>query len=112
MIEENINFYILNVGQGDSHVIHFPTNEAAIVIDPFNSELINELLHNRLKIKSLPFILISHGDMDHMAEIEKVIKKCLEKPNDQPIKLGYLFYNYDVLLKIMEKKDKNSQLVN
>jgi len=37
MIENNINFYVLNVGQGDSHVIHFPVNEAAIVIDPLTA---------------------------------------------------------------------------
>lgn len=104
MKENNINFYTLNVGQGDSHVVHFPANEAAVVIDPFNSELINELLHNRLKIKSLPFILISHGDTDHMSQLEKVIKKCLEGHNGFPVKPGYIFYNFEVLAKLNQCK--------
>jgi len=48
-------------------------------------------LHNRLKIKFIPFILISHGDMDHMAEIEKVVEKCLEGPNSQSVKPDIFF---------------------
>ncbi len=103
MTEQNIHFYTLNVGQGDSHVIYFPASEAAILIDPGNGTLINELLHQRLQIKSLPFILITHGDMDHMAGINEVIKKCLMGKQGQPIKPGYIFFNDEGLSKSSKK---------
>lgn len=91
--EEKVHFYTLNVGQGDSHIIHFPTREAAIVIDPGNGELINELLHNHLEIKYLPLILISHFDLDHMRGLNSVIRGCLERPGKPEIKPGYVFFS-------------------
>lgn len=93
MTEENIHFYTLNVGQGDSHVIHFPFNEAAIVIDPGNGELINQLLHDQLEIKFLPLILISHFDMDHISGLNEVITRCLKNPENKRIKPDCIFFN-------------------
>lgn len=103
MTEENIYFYTLNVAQGDSHVIHFPGCSAAIVIDPGNSDLINELLHKRLQIKSLPLILISHGDWDHMAGINKLIQSCLHEKRGRSIKPGYIFLNSEGMAKSSDK---------
>jgi hypothetical protein len=92
-IEEKIHFYTLNVGQGDSHVIHFPTQKAAIIIDPGNGALLNELLNNHLKIKHLPLILISHFDLDHMRGLNSVIQKCIEGINGSAIRPGYIFFS-------------------
>ena len=93
MSEEKIDFYTLNVGHGDSHVIHFPKKQAAVVIDPGNAGLINLLLHQQLKIKHLPLILISHFDLDHMAGLNSIIKKCLDNDSHPGIKPGYIFFS-------------------
>jgi beta-lactamase superfamily II metal-dependent hydrolase len=95
MIEENVHFYTLNVGQKDSHVIHFPTRQAAAVIDPGDEHLIGKLLHETLEIKSLPLILISHFDLDHMAGLIGVINGCLKKN----LKPGCIFFNDHLFLK-------------
>lgn len=92
MTEEKIDFYTLNVGNGDSHVIHFPGKQAAVIIDPGNAGLINHLLHRELKIKHLPLILISHFDLDHMAGLNSVIKKCLGGDSKYKIKPGCIFF--------------------
>ncbi len=102
--EENIHFYTLNVGQADSHVIHFPNRDAAAVIDPGNGKAINDLLYKHLRIKELPFILVSHFDLDHMEGINEVIKKNAElypppSPNTQTI-----FFNDTAYIKSKEKK--------
>jgi len=99
MTEKNVHFYTLNVGQKDSHVIHFPNYEAAVVIDPGSARLINKLLHENLKIKYLPLILISHFDMDHMAGLNEVIKCCLDKPDKDTLKPECIFFNDHGFLK-------------
>jgi len=91
--EEKIDCYTLNVGQGDSHVIHFPSRAAAIIIDPGDGNLINELLHNQLEIKHLPLILISHFDVDHMRGLNSVIRKCLGQTGKFAIQPGYIFFS-------------------
>ena len=101
--EEKIDFFTLNVGHGDSHVIHFKENKAAVIIDPGNSELILQLLHNQLKIKHIPLILISHGDMDHMGGLNDVIIKCLEDCRGEPVKVGHIFFNDEGMAKIKDK---------
>lgn len=97
--EERIHFYTLNVGQKDSHVVHFPNQEAAIIIDPGSGELINELLHEHLKIKHLPLILITHFDMDHMGGLNKVLRECLENRDKEALKPGCIFCGDHVFYK-------------
>ncbi|MGE5340174.1 MAG: ComEC/Rec2 family competence protein [Candidatus Omnitrophota bacterium] len=98
MTEENIHFYTLNVRQGDSHVIHFPAHEAAIVIDPYNAGVINNLLHERLKITAIPFILVTHSDRDHVEGINDVLIAGLKRK--KPIKPDYIFINHDGISKL------------
>jgi len=107
LIEEQIHFYTLNVGQGDSHVIYFQKNESAVIIDPANGELINQLLHHELKIKQIPLILISHGDMDHMAGLNEVIGECIENRQNNPIKPGCIFFNHEGMLKGYDKPERS-----
>ncbi|MCK4763731.1 MAG: MBL fold metallo-hydrolase [Candidatus Aminicenantes bacterium] len=93
---DRVHFYTLNVGQGDSHVVHIPDREAAIVIDPGDSDVIGQLLHDKLKIKHLPLILISHFHLDHMQGLNEVIRQCCEPPvqSGRPaFKPGYIFIN-------------------
>jgi len=91
----NNGLYItfLDVGQGDSSLIVFPYNKANILIDTggtFNSTY--SIIDNKtipylksLGITKLDYIIVTHGDYDHMGEainlvnnfkVEKVIFNC------------------------------------
>ncbi|MBE6139726.1 MAG: DNA internalization-related competence protein ComEC/Rec2 [Firmicutes bacterium] len=96
-IHTNINYiknnpYItfIDVGQGDSAFIHLPYNKGNILIDTggkYNYDTSKDII-SYLKsegIKNIDFLLISHGDYDHMGEainlvnnfkVEKVIFNC------------------------------------
>ena len=96
-IHTNINYIkndlfitFLDVGQGDSLLIHFPRNSGDILIDTggLYKHSISEDIINYMKssgIKSLKQIIITHGDYDHMGEainlvnnfkVENVIFNC------------------------------------
>lgn len=95
--------YYFDVGQGDSALISFPHNSLNILIDTggktnycdselgcSNYSLATQLIIpslNRLGIKNLDYLIISHGDYDHMGEalnlvknfkVDKVIFNCDE----------------------------------
>ena len=98
-IHSNINVlkndqYItfMDVGQGDSALIHLPHNKGDILIDTgglYNYNLSLNII-NYLKsegIKDIDYLILSHGDFDHMGEainlvnnfkVEKVIFNCGE----------------------------------
>jgi len=98
-IHTNINYmkknaYItfMDVGQGDSAFIHLPYNKGNILIDTggkYNYDTSEDVI-SYLKsqgIKSIDYLLLSHGDFDHMGEainlinnfkVEKVIFNCGE----------------------------------
>lgn len=86
------NFYpvvtFLDVGQGDCILIEFPFNKGNILIDTggkvyfdewreksysISSSIIIPYLKKR-GIKKIDFLIISHGDFDHMGEASKLIK--------------------------------------
>ena len=86
------NFYCItfDVNQGDSSLLSFPNNKGNIIIDTGGSynNISNNILIPSLKsrgIKKINFLIISHGDFDHMGEainlvnnfkVEKVIFNC------------------------------------
>ena len=88
------NLYItfIDVGQGDSALIHLPHNKGDFLIDTggkYNYDTSKDII-SYLKsegIKDIDFLLISHGDYDHMGEainlvenfkVENVIFNCGE----------------------------------
>ncbi|MBR6690714.1 MAG: MBL fold metallo-hydrolase, partial [Bacilli bacterium] len=98
-IHTNINYiknnpYItfIDVGQGDSLIIHLPFNKGDILIDTggkYNYDTSKDII-NYLKsegIKNIDFLLLSHGDFDHIGssislinnfKVGKVIFNCGE----------------------------------
>jgi len=96
----NINYFniypkitFIDVGQGDSTLLQLPFNKANILIDTggnANYDLGNNTLIPYLEsnnIKKLDYLIITHGDYDHMGEaidlvenfrVEKVIFNCGE----------------------------------
>ena len=97
-IHSNINYIIkkdyitfLDVGQGDSSLIHLKTNKNVLIDTGGNIyyDLSNNII-NYLKsegIKKLDYLILTHGDYDHMGEainlvnnfkVEKVIFNCGE----------------------------------
>ena len=84
---------MLDVGQGDSILIEFPFNRGNILIDTGGNDsysIIKNITIPYLKkrgIKSIEYLIISHGDYDHMGEainlvnnfkVDNVIFNCGE----------------------------------
>ena len=91
-IKNNPYITFIDVGQGDSTLIHLPYNKGNILIDTggnYKYDLSNDIM-NYLKsegIKKLDYLIVTHGDFDHMGEainlvnnfkVEKVIFNCGE----------------------------------
>lgn len=93
LIDSNYNYVMLDVKQGDSSLLIFPHNKCNIMIDTggiYNNDLTSNVLVPLLKsrgIRKLDYIIITHGDYDHMGEainlvnnfkVDKVIFNCGE----------------------------------
>ena len=91
LIDSNYNYVMLDVKQGDSSLLIFPHNKCNIMIDTggiYNNDLTSNVLVPSLKsrgIRKLDYIIITHGDYDHMGEainlvndfkVENVIFNC------------------------------------
>lgn len=91
-LDNNLIFTVLDVGQGDSIFIKLPNNQGNILIDTGGeASTINEewkktkkefsIAKNNiipylksLGISSLDYLIITHGDYDHMGEAKNIIK--------------------------------------
>ena len=93
LIDSNAYYITLDVKQGDSSILILPNNKGNIMIDTgggYNNDITNNILIPSLKsrgIKKLNYLIITHGDYDHMGEainlvnnfkVEKVIFNCGE----------------------------------
>ena len=97
IIHTNINYFLSNsfitfidVGQGDSSLLHFSHNKGNVLIDTggrYGSNISNSIINylKSLGIKKLSYLVITHGDFDHMGEainlvnnfkVDKVIFNC------------------------------------
>src|SRR5699024_2375767 len=106
-----MNVTFLDVGQGDSILISFPYNKGNILIDTggiYNSSY--SIAKNKtipylksIGITCLDYIIITHGDYDHMGEAINLVKKF--KVNKIIFNIGN--YN-DLELKLIDiLKEKN-----
>ena len=92
-LDNNAYFTMIDVGQGDSFLISFENNKGNILIDTggevfSKKDIGNSIIIPYLKsvgIKKLDYLIITHGDYDHMGEsiniinnfkINKVIFNC------------------------------------
>ena len=70
---------VLDVGQGDSILISYPHNSLNILIDTggyYSSNIVNNITIptlRSLRINKLDFLIITHGDFDHMGEAINLI---------------------------------------
>lgn len=125
-IHTNINYvknnpYItfIDVGQGDCALIHLPYNKGDILIDTggvitkdYSKDIINYLKSEG--IKNINYMILSHGDYDHMGEAIKLVNNFKVKKvifnnnsyNDLEIEL------MDLLSKKNIKYYKNIQKLN
>ena len=83
-----LKLYFIDIGQGDTSLIIFPYNKKNILIDCANDS--KNIIIPYLKsqgINKLDYLIITHGDFDHMGEainlvnnfkVEKVIFNCGE----------------------------------
>ena len=93
LIDSNAYYITLDVKQGDSSILILPNNKGNIMIDTgggYNNDITNNILIPSLKSKKnkkLNYLIITHGDYDHMGEainlvnnfkVEKVIFNCGE----------------------------------
>ena len=97
-IDNGFKIYYLDVSQGDSSIIVMPHNKSVIVIDTGGLKEANENqksyifnkinnLYKSIGIKKIDYLILSHGDYDHMGEtinlvnnfkVEKIIFNCGE----------------------------------
>ena len=95
-LDNNLYMTMIDVGQGDSILIKFPNNNGNVLLDTggnwLKKDAINKLISyfKSSGIKNIDYLIISHGDYDHMGEainlvnnikIEKVIFNCGEYNN-------------------------------
>ena len=82
--KDELQISFIDVNQGDSSLIHLPYNRANILIDTggiYNYDISSNII-NYLKsegIKSINFLIITHGDFDHMgSSINLIILKLIK----------------------------------
>ena len=88
-MDNSYNVMMFDVGQGDSMFIKLPNDNGNILIDTGNNSYImkNGIITylKSIGVKKIDFLVISHGDYDHMGEainlinnfkVEKVIFNC------------------------------------
>ena len=82
-LESSFTIMLLDVGQGDSILIRFPHNNSNILIDTggiINSDysiVVNETIPylKSIGITSLDYLILSHGDYDHMGNAIDLVNK-------------------------------------
>ena len=90
-IDSNMYSIIIDVNQGDSFLLILPNNKGNILIDTggsYKGGIANNIIIPTIKsrgIKNIDYLIITHGDYDHMGEainlvnnfkVEKVIFNC------------------------------------
>ena len=91
-LKKELYITFIDVGQGDSSFIHLPYNKSNILIDTggiYNYNISKNIISylKSIGIKKLDYLIITHGDYDHMGEtinlvenfkVDKVIFNCGE----------------------------------
>ncbi len=103
--------YIIDVGQGDSILLH--SRNEAILIDTGGSLSTNSTLAERkiipflksLGIRELKYLILTHGDADHMGEASKIVDKF--KVKNVIFNIGEYNYLEKSLIKSLKKKNIN-----
>ncbi len=93
---------MIDVGQGDSFIIEMPHNKANILVDTggnLNYDIAKNILIPFIKskgIKEIDYLILSHGDFDHMGASENLIsgfkinKVIMNRGNNNDIELSFI----------------------
>lgn len=74
--EGELRIHFLDVGQADSTLIEFPDGQT-LLLDGGDVDADEKILRylNALKIETLDYILLTHGDIDHCGSLQKVFER-------------------------------------
>lgn len=93
---------MIDVGQGDSFIIEMPHNKANILVDTggnLNYDIAKNILIPFIKskgIKEIDYLILSHGDFDHMGASGNLIngfkikKVIMNRGNNNDIELSFI----------------------
>ena len=109
LIDSNYYYVMLDVKQGDSSLLIFPHNKCNIMIDTggiYNNDLTSNVLIPSLKsrgIRKLDYIIITHGDYDHMGEAIKLVNNF--KVDNVVFNIGDINSIESSIISVLEKKN-------
>lgn len=108
LIDSNYYYVMLDVKQGDSSLLIFPHNKCNIMIDTggiYNNDLTSNVLIPSLKsrgIKKLDYIIITHGDNDHLGEVINLVSRF--KVDNVIFNIGNINSIESSIISVLEKK--------
>ena len=107
-LDKNAYFISLDVKQGDSSLLIIPNNKCNIMIDTggrYNSDLTSNILIPSLNskgINKLNYLIITHGDFDHMGEAINLVNNF--KVDNVIFNCGSYNDLEKELIKVLDKK--------
>ena len=109
LIDSNYYYIMLDVKQGDSSLLVLPNNKCNIMIDTggmYNNDLTSNVLIPSLKsrgIKKLDYIIITHGDNDHLGEVINLVNNY--KVDNVVFNIGDINSIESSIISVLEKKN-------
>ena len=79
-LDNNLYMTMIDVGQGDSILIKFPNNNGNVLLDTGGNFLKKDVINRLISyfkssgIKNIDYLIISHGDYDHMGDAINLIE--------------------------------------
>ena len=105
-LNNSFKVVMFDVGEGDSYLIKYPNNKANILIDTgFNEYRMKNEIISYLKsigIRKLDYLIITHGDEDHMGEAITLVNNF--KVDKVIFNIGEYQTLEKELIKVLDKK--------
>ena len=106
-LNNSFKVVMFDVGEGDSYLIKYPNNKANILIDTgFNEYRMKNEIISYLKsigIRKLDYLIITHGDEDHMGEAITLVNNF--KVDKVIFNIGEYQTLEKELIKVLDKKN-------
>lgn len=106
-LNSSFKVVMFDVGEGDSYLIKYPNNKANILIDTgFNEYRMKNEIISYLKsigIRKLDYLIITHGDEDHMGEAITLVNNF--KVDKVIFNIGEYQTLEKELIKVLDKKN-------
>ena len=106
-LNNSFKVVMFDVGEGDSYLIKYPNNKANILIDTgFNEYRMKNEIISYLKsigIRKLDYLIITHGDYDHMGEAINLVNNF--KVEKVIFNIGEYQTLEKELIKVLDKKN-------